>query len=89
MEVTLVKLDKRPRNKSKYYHVYEILLNLPKGKAVTVDLDSFDDADRLKSAVYNYARRHGFNVSMRFVPNNQPNGPTILIERIDDDHSQP
>ena len=64
VKMRVIEAKSKKGNVSRWQPVYAQLLSLPAGKTLEVNLGSDAEAEKLKNAVYTYARRHAIKVSV-------------------------
>lgn len=87
MSVKMRVIDEKQKrgNVSRWQPIYTQLLSMPAGKTLEVNLSSYTESEKLKNAVYTYAKRKGFKVSICYGVGS-PTNAVLYIERLDNDN---
>lgn len=81
LKIKVVEARPKRGNASRWQQVRENLLNLPDGKVLEVNLSSYDEAEKLKNAIYRYAMRNNFKVSIHYGVGT-PTSALLYIQRL-------
>lgn len=84
VKMRIIEAKQKRGNVSRWQPVYAQLLSLPVGKTLEVNLGSYAEAEKLKNAMYTYAKRHAFKVSVCYGMASKTS-TTLYIERLGGD----